>query len=61
MLSHNELGAKGYTLKYRPWEILFIEEYQTKREAMVREKALKGGKGREFIWQQIKERGLLSA
>jgi len=61
MLSHNELGTKGYTLKYRPWEILFTEEYLTKSEAISREKALKAGKGREFIWQTIKDHGLLSA
>ena len=55
-LSHNELGTNGYTLKFRPWSILFIEEYKTKTEAIIREKQLKGGKGRAYIWNIIKVR-----
>ncbi len=35
--SHNELGKKGWTIKYRPWEIVHTEEYATKKEAMARE------------------------
>ncbi len=56
LLSHNELGTKGYTLKYRPWELLFKEEFPTKKEALKREKALKSGKGREYIWNIINEK-----
>ncbi|MDT3403206.1 GIY-YIG nuclease family protein [Mucilaginibacter terrae] len=48
-LSHNELGTKGYTVKYRPWVILRTEEYLTKPDAMKREQQLKGGKGRDLI------------
>jgi putative endonuclease len=48
MVEHNETGT-GFTKRYRPWEILFIEEYATKQEAMKREKYLKTGKGREEI------------
>ncbi|MCB9317582.1 MAG: GIY-YIG nuclease family protein, partial [Lewinellaceae bacterium] len=25
LLSHNELGTKGFTLKYRPWELVTAE------------------------------------
>ena len=49
LLSHNKLGTKGHTLKYRPWVVAFTEEYPTKTQAMKREKALKSGKGREYI------------
>ena len=49
ILSHNELGTNGYTLKFRPWSILFTEEYKTKTEAIIREKQLKGGKGRAYF------------
>jgi putative endonuclease len=56
LLSHNELGTKGYTLRYRPWELLFTEEFPTKKEAMQREKALKSGQGREYIWNIINEK-----
>ena len=53
LLSHNELGHKGWTLKYRPWELVFTEEYETKAEAMKREKWLKSGVGREFVQNRI--------
>lgn len=59
-LSHNELSRKGYTVEFRPWEIAFSEEYTTKREAMAREKFLKTGKGREFVWSELRRIGLIS-
>jgi putative endonuclease len=52
--SHNELGTKGWTIKYRPWVIIYTEEMKTKQEALVRERQLKSAKGREFIWSLIK-------
>ena len=57
MLSHNTFGTKGWTIKFRPWILVYKEEYQTKKEAMTREKQLKSAKGREFIRSLI--RGLL--
>ena len=57
MLSHNELSTKGYTLKYRPWHVLYTELFETKSEAIKREKSLKSAKGREFIWNKIKING----
>ncbi|MEO7531665.1 MAG: GIY-YIG nuclease family protein [Sediminibacterium sp.] len=53
LLSHNELGKKGWTIRFRPWEIVHSETYNTKAEALIREKELKGGKGREWIWNQL--------
>ncbi|MBK8557732.1 MAG: GIY-YIG nuclease family protein [Lewinellaceae bacterium] len=47
--SHNELGNKGWTIKYRPWVLVHTEEYETKSEAMQREKYLKSGVGREWL------------
>ncbi|MGV8946782.1 MAG: GIY-YIG nuclease family protein [Lutibacter sp.] len=47
-LSHNKLG-KGFTVKYRPWEVVYVEVFATKSMAMVREKELKSFRGREFI------------
>ena len=51
--SHNELGTKGWTIKFRPWEIVYTEEFDSKREALDREKQLKGAKGREWIRKEI--------
>ena len=49
--SHNELGIKGYTLKFRPWKVIYVMFFKSKTEAMQHEKYLKSGIGREFIKQ----------
>jgi putative endonuclease len=45
---HNNTGI-GFTSKHRPWVLSYTEEYESRSEAMIREKFLKTGKGREFI------------
>ncbi|RQP18680.1 MAG: GIY-YIG nuclease family protein [Parapedobacter sp.] len=47
--SHNELGKKGWTVKFRPWTLVYSETYGSKAEAIHREKQLKSAKGRQFI------------
>lgn len=47
--SHNELGQKGWTIKFRPWQIIYKEEHYLKADAMKREKQLKSASGRNFI------------
>lgn len=54
--SHNELGTKGWTIQFRPWQIVYTEQFAEKKDALIREKQLKGAKGREFIWQLIQSR-----
>jgi putative endonuclease len=54
LLSHNELGKKGWTIKFRPWQIIHTEVFQLKSDAMKREKELKTATGRNFIWSLIK-------
>ncbi len=65
LLSHNELAKKGWTLKYRPWTLVYSEDLETKERAVIKEKQLKSGKGREWIWSEIiakgKHSGLISA
>jgi putative endonuclease len=51
--SHNKLGTKGWTIRFRPWEIIHIEKFATKKEAMEKEKWFKSGTGREFILHHI--------
>ena len=46
---HNHPLNKGWTKKYQPWMIIFHESYETKTEAMEREKQLKSACGRQFI------------
>ena len=56
--SHNELSIKGWTRSFRPWLVIYNEFYQTKNEAIKREKKLKSGKGREWIWSRIQNQFL---
>jgi putative endonuclease len=53
LLSHNELGNKGWTIKFRPWKLVYSEKHQTKKEALIREKELKSGRGRAWIRDEI--------
>ena len=52
---HNITETKGFTLRYRPWALIRTESYATKQEAMVREKFLKTGRGREEIKNYVAE------
>ena len=51
--SHNELSEKGWTVKYRPWELVYKESFTTKSAAMRRERELKSARGRAFLWDLI--------
>ena len=44
--SHNYLGTKGWTIRYRPWEVIYCEFFEDRKQAMGREKALKGSSAR---------------
>jgi putative endonuclease len=54
LISHNELATKGWTVKFRPWEVAHKEIFEEKADAMKREKQLKTSKGREWIWELIR-------
>ena len=47
--SHNELSKKGWTKNFRPWRIIYKEEFIDKVAAVLREKQLKSSEGRAFI------------
>ena len=49
LLEHNVTEVKGFTLRYRPWVLIYTENFDNKQEAMLREKFLKSGQGREQI------------
>ena len=53
LLAHNQLATKGWTIKFRPWILLYTEDFETKADAMLREKQLKSARGREWIWNEI--------
>lgn len=51
---HNVRSKKGWTLPFRPWTLVYYEIYETQNAAMKREKQLKSSRGRQFIWDIIK-------
>ena len=55
LLSHNEFSKKGWTIKFRPWVLIYFEEFADKASAMKREKQLKTVQGREFAWLKVKK------
>jgi len=55
-LEEHNSGKNQYTKKYRPWTVLYKEEYKTWQEAKKRETYLKGRPGRRFlknIWEIV--------
>ena len=55
LFDHNVRAKKGYTIRFRPWRIVYHKEFETEKEARAREKQLKSAKGREFIHKMIDE------
>jgi len=51
--SHNEIGVKGWTIRYRPWKVIHTELFENKVAAMQREQQLKTARGRAWIWQLV--------
>jgi Predicted endonuclease containing a URI domain len=47
--AHNHLANKGWTKNFKPWKLVYSETFQTKTEAMKREKELKSQQGRNFL------------
>jgi putative endonuclease len=46
--AHN-FGIKGWTVRGRPWQLIYWETFTDKRAAALREQHLKSGIGREFL------------
>ena len=51
--SHNIFARKGYTVRFRPWVLVYQEFHDTKINALSREKQLKSARGRKFIYEEI--------
>jgi putative endonuclease len=51
------LSKKGWTIRFRPWVLVHQESFQSKAEAMRREKELKSARGREFIRTEMLMQG----
>ena len=52
LVEHN-VGKSKYTSLTRPFSLVYKEEYETRLEAVRRERFLKTGKGRELLKQKL--------
>lgn len=48
-LHEHNMGYSKSTKLYKPYNLLFLEEYSNYKEARKREKYLKSGQGRKFL------------
>jgi putative endonuclease len=48
-ISDHNSGYNKLTKPYRPFELILVEEYNSRKEARAREKYLKSGQGKEFL------------
>jgi putative endonuclease len=48
-LTEHNSSINTFTRQNKPFVLIYTEEYQTKIEAMKREKFLKSGQGRKFL------------
>ena len=51
--SHNILANKGWTIRYRPWTVVYVRFFTSKTEALGYEKFLKSGQGRVWMSKNI--------
>lgn len=52
--AHN-LGKSTYTKKFRPWLRFYLEEVETKSEALKKEKYYKSGWGRKILKRELEK------
>ena len=45
---HNHDG-KGYTVRFRPWDLVYTRDFESKQEALEAERVVKGWKSRKMI------------
>jgi len=53
MMEHNE-GMSKFTRRGRPWTLMFTEQFETRREAMMREREIKKRKSRTYLERLIR-------
>jgi putative endonuclease len=54
-LNIHNAGLVNYTSKYTPWVLVYFEEFETRSEALKREKYFKTGAGRDFVKRKLAE------
>jgi len=54
-INEHNAGKCRYTSGRKPWKLIYFGEYNTRSEAMKREKFLKSGQGRKFLDETLKK------
>ena len=52
-LKQHNSGENKSTKGFMPWELVYFEIFQTREEAVLREKYFKSGSGREFLKKKL--------
>ena len=52
-LKQHNRGENKSTKGFMPWELVYFETFQTREEAVLREKYFKSGSGREFLKKKL--------
>lgn len=47
-VEHHNSTSTGFTSRYRPWRLVFTQEFSTKEKAMEAEQLIKGWKSRKM-------------
>lgn len=55
-LAEHNSGKTKSTKEYGPWEVVYVEEVNTIKEAREREKYLKSGSAREKLYNKFRSR-----
>ncbi|MFQ5661809.1 MAG: GIY-YIG nuclease family protein [Candidatus Paceibacteria bacterium] len=53
LLEHNESRGGRTTKLKKDWKHIYFEGYLNKQDALGREKFLKGGSGRKYLYKQL--------
>ena len=54
-LEYHNSGKSGYTSREMPWRVVYCEEFETRSDALKRERFLKKQRNRAFYKSLIKE------
>jgi putative endonuclease len=61
LLSHNHLATKGWTIRFKPWQLVVSFPCIDKKEAMCLEKFYKTGTGRSQLKSLLREKGFFDS
>ncbi len=54
-ISQHNHGQTKSTRPFIPWELIYYEEFQTRKDAVKREKYFKTGAGRKYLKSKIQQ------